>query len=539
MRLIGSHQPEPLHSVQSTREIERAAAECLPAHALMARAGQAVAQLAQALAPHAQNLWIACGPGNNGGDGLMAAALLQRETDRLGLSRRIHLTIAGDPKRLPADAAHALGKALASGLQIAEAAPTDFDFAIDALLGIGASRQPSGALATQLATIRQAPAPVLAVDLPSGLEADTGVLLGVAAASPGPRHTLSLLTLKPGLFTAQGRDVAGEVWFDQLGVEPMPSLRPTALLNAASQISLSPLMRHATHKGSHGEVLVIGGQGIGYGGSAMIGAAVLAARAAIRTGAGRVYLCLLQHSDTPPAFDPEQPELMFRTAASALRGDLLERSTVVCGCGGGEAVVPLLPTILSRARSLVLDADALNAIAADAQLQSLLIRRQARGWTTVVTPHPLEAARLLGRSTSEVMADRLAACAQLSERFKVVAVLKGSGTIITAPHEIPCINGSGNGALATAGTGDVLAGILGATLARPPSTAQPLTSVALAVFHHGRLADQWVERHGAQPLTADQLTQSAAIRRLKRPLPAWRPVGAAGAPTPTNPRRQW
>jgi ADP-dependent NAD(P)H-hydrate dehydratase / NAD(P)H-hydrate epimerase len=507
MRLIGSNQTEPLHGVQSTREIERAAAESLPAHALMARAGKAVAQLTQALAPHAQNLWIACGPGNNGGDGLMAAALLQRETKRLGLSRRIHLTLAGDPKRLPADATHALGAALTSGLNIEESCPLDFDFAIDALLGIGATRQPTGTLDTQLAIIRHSQAPVLAVDLPSGLEADTGVLLGQAAALPGPRHTLSLLTLKPGLFTAQGRDASGDVWFDRLGVEPTPSLRPTALLNAASRTTLNLPLLHATHKGSHGEVLVIGGQGMGYGDSAMIGAAVLAARAAIRTGAGRVYLWLLEQSERSPAFDSAQPELMCRTSASALQGDLLERSAVVCGCGGGEAVVPLLTAVLARARRLVLDADALNAIAADAQLQRLLIQRQALGWMTVITPHPLEAARLLGCTVAEVMADRLAACTQLSEKFKVIAVLKGSGTIITAPDEIASINGSGNGALATAGTGDVLAGMLGATLARSPSKNHPLTSVAQTVFHHGRLADHWVERHGAQPLTADQLTK--------------------------------
>lgn len=506
-RRIGRNPSEALYSARSTREIERAAAANLPAHALMARAGLAVARLVQAVAPHAQDLWIACGPGNNGGDGLLAAALLHRQTLESGLHRKIHLSLLGDPAALPVDAAHALDEALGAGLQLTSTPPATFDFAVDALLGIGASRQPDGTLAEHLTVLRNAKAPVLAVDVPSGLIADTGALLGQAGSAPGPRHTLSLLTLKPGLFTAQGRDAAGDIWFDGLGIEPMPHIQPAAMLQGFAGGELHLPAHHATHKGTHGEVLVVGGQGMAATGSAMIGAAVLAARAAIRTGAGRVYLCLLESPAIATAIDPEQPELMFRTAEAALQGDLLERSTVVCGCGGGEAVVPLLPAVLSRARSLVLDADALNAIAADAQLQSLLIKRHARAWTTLITPHPLEAARLLNATTANVMADRLATCAQLSEKFKVIAVLKGSGTVISVPEQTPLINSSGNGALATAGTGDVLAGMLGAALARAPSTARVFATTAQTVFHHGWLADQWTVNHGARPLAADQLTK--------------------------------
>jgi len=508
MRRIGFDQFEPLHSVQATRALERAANAQLPAHALMARAGQAIAHLTMALAPHAQRIWVACGPGNNGGDGLVAATLLHTYARQHGLRTQICITLAGHPSALPADAAHALGEALTCGLQLSDEPPTTFDFAIDALLGIGTTREPDGAIAKQLVLLRNTLAPVLSVDVPSALLPDTGVLLGPAGAAPNVRYTLSLLTLKPGLFTAQGRDAAGEIWFDDLGVNNPPTAHPAGCMLCAFPIETIRTIRpHASHKGSHGEVLVIGGQGVKNAGSAMVGAAVLAARSAIRTGAGRVYLSLLGAPHSATEFDPEQPELMFRSVEAACQGDLLERSVVVCGCGGGESIAAQLPSVLSRARTLVLDADALNAIATDSHLHILLTQRQARAWTTVITPHPLEAARLLGTTTAKVMADRLAAGTQLSERYGVICVLKGSGSVITAPGRPPYINGSGNGALATAGTGDVLAGMLGAAFALASPGEQPLNTAAQAVFHHGWLADQWVRQHGAQPLTADRLTR--------------------------------
>ncbi|AOW15545.1 hypothetical protein LPB72_06895 [Hydrogenophaga crassostreae] len=509
MRRISFDQLEQLHSVQATRALERAATAQLPAHALMARAGQAIAQLSQALAPHARRIWVACGPGNNGGDGLVAATLLYKHARQHGLQTQICITFAGDPNALPADASHALREALTCGLQPSDDPPTNFDFAIDALLGIGTAREPEGTIAKHLELLRNALAPVLSVDVPSALLPDTGVLLGpLPGTTPNVRHTLSLLTLKPGLFTAQGRDAAGDIWFDGLGVNHQPAAQPSGdLLSAFGIETITTDRPHASHKGSHGEVLVMGGQGMKDSGSGMVGAAALAARAALRTGAGRVYLSLIGAPSSPTDFDPGQPELMFRSVNAACQGDLLERSVVVCGCGGGESIVLQLPSILSRARTLVLDADALNAIAADTQLQSLLTQRQTRAWTTIITPHPLEAARLLGTTTTQVMQDRLAAGTQLSERFGAICVLKGSGTVITAPGQPRYINGSGNGALATAGTGDVLAGMLGAALALASPCKLPLITTAQTVFHHGWLADQWVRQRGAQPLTADLLTR--------------------------------
>jgi hydroxyethylthiazole kinase-like uncharacterized protein yjeF len=166
---------------------------------------------------------------------------------------------------------------------------------------------------------------------------------------------------------------------------------------------------------------------------------------------------------------------------------------VVCGCGGGDAVASVLPVVLASAWRLVLDADALNAIARDTRLQAQLRDREARGAPTVLTPHPLEAARLLDMTTADVMRDRLQAGRQLAERFGSVCVLKGSGSVITAPDTTPQINPSGNATLATAGTGDVLAGLVGAAIAslQDSSTATLLDRVAAAVFQHGQLADGW------------------------------------------------
>ena len=514
MRRIGTSRIELLHGADATRAIERAATAALPPHSLMALAGLSVAQLAQALAPHARCIWAACGPGNNGGDGLVAATHLHRRALATGSAQRVVFTLCADESRMPPDAAHALALARAAGVQQASEPPADFDVAIDALLGIGTRRPPEGRLAEHLARLQQSPAPVLCVDVPSGLNSDTGAHLIGPATQPmrGTRHTLSLLTLKPGLFTADGRDQAGTVWFDDLGITPPSDAPVTALLNGMAGTATTQRPRaHATHKGSHGEVLVLGGQDIGVNGSGMTGAAILAARAALHGGAGRVYVGLLTSDAEPhsPAWDPVCPELMFRQIDGLLQGDLLTQACVVCGCGGGSAVASVLPAVLARAQVLVLDADALNVIAADSQLQALVRHRGARGWTTVLTPHPLEAARLLGSSTAAVMADRLGAAQRLSQTMGAICVLKGSGSVICASGHTPLINPSGNAALATAGTGDVLAGLIGSALANLAlSPDQALQRVAAAVFQHGCLADRWEQAdglHAHNTLIASQL----------------------------------
>jgi hydroxyethylthiazole kinase-like uncharacterized protein yjeF len=324
--------------------------------------------------------------------------------------------------------------------------------------------------------------PVLAVDVPSGLHADTGAGLAVRAT-----HTLALLTLKPGLFTAGGRDAAGQVWFDDLEVPAGPEALRAVL---AGPPQAQPRL-HASHKGSYGDVAVIGGA------PGMAGAALLAASAALHAGAGRVYLAPLDPAAARLA--PGLPELMLRDWSSLPLPSL----AVACGCGGGTAVADVLPQVLPQAASLVLDADALNVVAAQADLQALLRARSRRSLPTVLTPHPLEAARLLGTSTPAVQADRLAAAQALAARYACVVVLKGSGTVIAAPGQPPAINPTGSARLATGGTGDVLAGWIAALLAHGLPAFE---AAQAAVFRHGQLADRWP---AGEPLVAGALAARA------------------------------
>jgi ADP-dependent NAD(P)H-hydrate dehydratase / NAD(P)H-hydrate epimerase len=461
MHRITPDRAWPLHDATLSRAIEAAAASSLRAHTLMQRAGLAVARLSMAIAPHARNIWVACGPGNNGGDGFEAAMHL------LQWGKRVVVTWAGDESKAPADARASLKRARDTGVAFADAPPAEFDLAIDAMLGIGSARPMEGRLQTWAELLNATGVPVLAVDLPSGLNGDTGTGNGVRAT-----HTLSLLTLKPGLFTAFGRDHAGDVWFDDLGISA-PSQTPAAWLAGPPQHLPRP---HASHKGSWGDVAIIGGA------PGMAGAALLAASAALHAGAGRVFVGALD--ERAAALDASQPELMMRAWESL---DLSTMS-VACGCGGGDAVRAALPKILSTASALVLDADALNAIAADSQLQTLVRARAPRGRTTVITPHPLEAARLLGSNTASVQANRLAAAQELAERLSCIAVLKGSGTVIAAPAHAPFINPTGSARLAAPGTGDVLAGLIAARLAIRDDAQEVATG---AVFDHGLVADRW------------------------------------------------
>ena len=477
MQRITPERRWPLYSVTATRRIEQSAASTLPRHQLMQRAGLSVARLALALAPHAKTCWIACGPGNNGGDGLEAAMHLQR------WGKSAHVSWLGDESTAPADARASLERARDAGVAIHGEPPPVWDFAIDALLGIGSSRAAEGRLAQWIARLSAGASPVLAVDVPSGLDADTG-----AAAALRASHTLCLLTLKPGLFTASGRDACGQIWFDDLQVLPdRDDQEPTAWLAAPSP---ALARAHASHKGSYGDVAVIGGA------PGMAGAALLAAAAALHSGAGRVFVGLLDAVSI--TVDAAQPELMLRPWDSLDLGQM----SVACGCGGGQAIRAVLPAILSTARALVLDADALNAIADDARLQSQLEQRSKRpGLSTVITPHPLEAARLLACSTAAIQSDRLAAASDLALRFGCVAVLKGSGTVTAAPHRLAVVNFTGNASLATAGTGDVLAGMIAARLA---SGQDALRAASEAVHLHGAIADRWPE---GRPLTASGLAR--------------------------------
>lgn len=471
----------PLHDAAASRAAEAAALAATPPHALMRRAGLGVARLALALAPHVRSVAVLAGPGNNGGDGLVAARHLH------AAGKAVRVVLAGDVGRQPADAGDALAAAQAAGVPIAEALDEDqAEFIIDALLGLGTRRPPEGRIAAAIAWAASRGAPVLAVDLPSGLHPDTGQQLGDACIRADA--TLALLTLKPGLFTGHGRDHAGQVWFDDLGVTTGGETARLAAAPARAE------RRHAQHKGSFGDVAVVGGA------PGMAGAAWLAARAALAAGAGRVYCSLL---DTEaPLLDPARPELMGRPAWWRSPPATLAAATVVAGCGGGQAVREAMPALLAHAGRLVLDADALNVLAADLSLQRLLTRRAQ---PTVLTPHPLEAARLLGTTAAAVQADRLAGAQRLAERLGCVVVLKGSGSVIAAPGALPALNPTGNALLATAGTGDVLAGWLGGLWA---AGGEAFATAVAAVWQHGHAADLALAAGAGRPLRAADLVDA-------------------------------
>lgn len=442
--------PWPVHDSAASRAIDMLAARELPPHTLMQRAGLSAARLAMALAPNARRIDVLAGNGNNGGDGYEAAMQLHRA------GRTVVLHAFGRSAAWPPDATASRQQARNAGVRIVDGMdPAELsrsDLVIDALLGRGLTRPASGELAEAIRLLRRHAAPVLAIDLPSGLPGDTGAL-EIGAPCVSARWTLAMLTMAPGLFTASGRDQSGEIWWDDLGVQLLhPSApSPAAWLHSPAWVdAVWPVRRHAQHKGSFGDVWVIGG------GRSMAGAVLLAARTALCVGAGRVYAHLLDPD--APRLDPEHPELMLADAPDVAR---LQGATVVAGCGGGQAIRALLPELMDHAARLLLDADALNAVADDPDLRSRLRERRERGRPTVLTPHPLEAARLLDCSAAEVQSDRLRACQALATRTGAVVVLKGSGSLIATPDGIPWFNTSGNAALATPGSGDVLAGWIG------------------------------------------------------------------------------
>ncbi len=454
---------------------------------LMQRAGQSVARLMLAVAPDATRIVVAVGPGNNGGDGLVAAAHLH------AAGKQVTAVLTHENKALPNDALAALTQAREAGVRLQCDWPsTPCDALVDALLGIGNARRPQGALAEIWRAMHSHPAPMLAVDLPSGLDADRGVARFDAMPGRPASHTLSLLTLKAGVFTGVGRDLCGTLWLDRLGTDDGVD-NATAWLGIEASQQQPASRLHASHKGSFGDVAVVGGA------PGMRGALVLACTAALAAGSGRVFAVPLdaQRSATATSCSADvhvaiPPEVMVRPATVLRQRTWLAAVVMVVGCGAGEHAHDDLPSILSGATRLVLDADALNAVASDETLQRLLRSRMERGKATVLTPHPLEAARLLGMPGAQIIqADRLRSAQQLADRFSCVVALKGAGTVIAALNVAPVINPTGNGLLATAGTGDVLAGWIGGRWAvrgdLSPGALQDL--VAAAVWHHGAAAD--------------------------------------------------
>nr|WP_315259377.1 NAD(P)H-hydrate dehydratase [uncultured Duganella sp.] len=495
----------PLHTVAEIRAVERAAAATLPPGALMQRAGQSGANAALDLLPFATaqaRVLVLAGPGDNGGDALEAAAHLSFAGAQVTL---IHYP-PSDPDTASAERKAALERAQSSDARFREAetaniAGTDWNLVIDGLFGIGLKRPIGGAQRALVETINQLRCNVLALDVPSGLDADTGCVVGPDGVAIHATHTITFIGNKPGLHTCDGRDYAGLVDVARLEIDASHFAPATLHLNDVKFFARHlRARRHNSHKGSYGNVAVIGGA------RGMSGAPILASRAAINSGAGRVYTLFVE--DALPA-DPGQPELMCRAAQDF---DLSQATLVIGpGLGASAAAHALLSKAIVSDSALLADADALNLLAADAALQAALAQRQA---AVILTPHPLEAARLLDTSIGAVQADRLSAARKLAARLQAVVVLKGSGTVIAAPNGQAVINTTGNPALATAGTGDVLAGLCGALLAQ----GWPQWEAALAaVWLHGMAADVLVS-DGCGPigLTAGELIPAirTALNRM-------------------------
>jgi len=468
---------QPILRGAALRALETEHADSMPS--LMERAAAAAARIALEMLDG--RALIVAGPGNNGGDAFVVARLLKNA------GHAPTVLFAGDPAKLPADAraAHAAWIA-AGGSCSADYPPGKFGLVVDGLFGIGLTRPIEGAGADWIARINASGAPLLALDLPSGLNALTGQAIGPVIRAT---RTATFIALKPGLLTADGPDLCGAITVCDLGLDVPPDgmLIDPALFRHC----LQPRARNS-HKGSFGSVAVLGGA------PGMAGAALLAGRAALKLGAGRVYLGMLERLPV----DPLQPELMLRTADEALR--LATVLAVGPGLGQSEEARQLLVRALGSNLPLAIDADALNLIA---QEPSLLTRRAASPAPSLLTPHPAEAARLLGQSPAEVQADRVAAALELAKRFAAHVALKGCGTVIAAPDGRWFINTTGNPGLASAGSGDVLTGMLAALLAQ---RWPPLEALLAAVHLHGAAADTCVaESIGPVGLTAGELIDPA------------------------------
>jgi hydroxyethylthiazole kinase-like uncharacterized protein yjeF len=484
-------QSTDLYTVAQIRAIEQAALDNLPAGTLMQRAGKAVADAALALLDQDtsnRHILIAVGPGNNGGDALIAALELAMHGVRIS----IVMPIA--PDTLSQDAKSALDNAKSTLISFTELTSLcddqEWDLAIDGLFGIGLTRAVQGEFRILVNYLNRLSCPVLAIDVPSGLNADQGNLIGPEGIAVKASTTISFIANKPGLHTLHGRDYAGTIVVNDLDIARNLFKEPVAKLNRPELFCSSIHQRtHASHKGSHGDLFVMGGA------SGMAGAVLLAARAGAMTGAGRVFAGFL---DSAPPFDPVHLELMCRSAASLHP----TRGAIVVGPGMGMSrdANDLLSRMLSTELALVIDADALNLLAVEPGLQQRLIQRRA---ATLLTPHPLEAARLLEIPVEEIQKDRLDAAKKLATKFQSVVVLKGSGTVIASFDNSLVINTTGNPALATPGTGDVLAGLCGSLLAQQ----WPVWDAALAaVWIHGDAADCMVnEGIGPIGVTAPEL----------------------------------
>lgn len=469
MHPLSASLPLSLHSAEQVRALDAALiAAGTPGYELMQRAAHAAWRVLRRRWPDAGEITVLAGRGNNAGDGYLIAALAQRA------GWRVRVLAVGEPAALSGDAAQACAEARSAGVDVrpwSECAPLA-GVLVDALLGTGLAGPVREPYAQAIRMINQSGLPVLAVDIPSGLQADHGARLGVAVQAD---VTVTFIALKLGLFTGLGPELCGELQFDDLQGDPRLLAQAPAL---AQRLDLANLPRLAprsplAHKGQFGHLLVVGGD-LGMG-----GAALLSAESALRAGAGLVSLAT--RPEHVQAALVRRPEVMCSALASAnqLLG-LAERATV-CVVGPGLGQNAWGRSLLSVAAGLpvpqVWDADALNLLAAG----QVGAPRQG-----VLTPHPGEAARLLGVASAEVQADRPAAARALAQRFGLVVVLKGAGSLIAAPDGNLALCDRGHPAMAGAGLGDVLAGLIGALLAQGMTA---FDAACLAVWLHAHAGE--------------------------------------------------
>jgi NAD(P)H-hydrate epimerase len=491
--------PSDVYTAQQVRALDRTAIEVfgIPGYELMCRAGEASLQALSRHWPSVRSLTILCGAGNNAGDGYVLARLAA------GDQYAVRVLSAVPTERLEGDAARAHADWQSSGGQteaFTANAVLDSDAVVDALIGTGLDRPLDGTLAAAVDAINAAGKPVLALDLPTGLNADTGLVMGTAVEASA---TITFVGLKLGLFLGAAPDLCGELEFSDLSIprqvydDVTPPLRR---LTAAYLRDALPSRRRSAHKGNYGSLLLVGGH------PGMSGAIRLAAEAALRAGAGLVRVAT--HPDSVSAVSAGRPEIMCHAVGSADDlAPLLRASTALVlgpGLGLTEWSRGLWFASLSAGLPTVIDADGLNLLA-----QTNTMRGD---W--VLTPHPGEAARLLERNTAAVQGARLDTVHELADRYASTIVLKGAGSLIAAPATNAArLCDRGNPGMATAGMGDVLAGVIGALRAQGVDAAH---SAAAGVYLHAAAGDDAAADGGERGLIASDLVPF--IRRWANPV---------------------
>jgi NAD(P)H-hydrate epimerase len=479
--------PHALYRAAQVRELDRTAIEDqgIAGAELMERAGTAAYRLLRERWPEARDLTILCGVGNNGGDGYVVARLAHAE----GLAVRV--VQLGDPQRLVGDAL-AMANAFREGGGWSEPfgeLPRRTDLIVDAMLGTGLERALEGEWARAVTAANGHQAPILSIDMPSGLHADTGRVLGVGVRAA---VTLTFIGLKQGMFTGAGPECCGEIHFDALQVPAVVYSREilsARRLDWTKQAALLGRRRRDAHKGDFGHVLVVGGA-TGYP-----GAARLAGEGALRAGAGLVTIAT--HPDHAPSLNLTRPELIVRGVLDGPDLDPLLEAVSVVAIGPGLGREPwglaLLARVLGSELPLVVDADALNLLAANPSSRS--------SW--ILTPHPGEASRLLNCSVTEIQADRFEAIRRLQGWFGGVAVLKGAGSLIVGPsRKPPAVCSEGNPGMASGGMGDVLTGIISALVAQGLSLED---AACAGVCLHAAAGDVAAAAGGERGLLASDL----------------------------------